>query len=88
MNSLYLEITRKENKVSETLMILPAKDPTDIRLIRVPDDYEEHEVFRHVTGIIASVEEDNPAYSWEDIRNELEDRGFEPLTLVLGPGLD
>jgi len=45
-------------------------------------------VFRHVTGIIASVEEDNPAYTWDDIRNELEDHGFEPLTFVLGPELD
>ncbi len=74
--------------MSETLMILPAKDPTAIRLVRVPDDFEEHEVFRHVTGIIASVEESNPAYSWEDISNELEDHGFIPLTFVLGPELD
>jgi len=74
--------------VSETLMILPAKEASAIRLVRVPNDYEEHEVFRHVTGIIASVEEDNPAYTWDDIRNELEDHGFEPLTFVLGPELD
>ncbi len=69
-------------------MILPAKDPTAIRLVRIPDDYEEHEVFRHVTGIIAQVEEENPAYSWDDIKNELEDRGFEPMTFILGPELD
>ncbi|NNF95594.1 MAG: hypothetical protein HKM94_01545, partial [Halobacteria archaeon] len=53
--------------MSDRLMILPAKDASAIRLVRVPDDYEEHEVFRHVTGIIASVEEDNPAYTWDDI---------------------
>lgn len=74
--------------MSDTLMILPAKDPSAIRLVRVPADYEEHEVFRHVTGIIASVEEANPAYSWDDICNELEDHGFEPLTFILGPELD
>ena len=74
--------------MNETLMILPSKNPSAIRLVRVPDDYEEHEVFRHVTGIIASVEEDNPAYTWDDICNELEDHGFEPLTFVLGPELD
>ena len=74
--------------MSETLMILPAKDATAIRLVRVPDDYEEHEVFRHVTGIIANVEEENSAYTWDDIRNELEDHGFEPVTFILGPELD
>jgi len=74
--------------VSETLMILPAKDSAAIRLVRVPEDYEEHEVFRHVTGIIASVEEENPDYTWDDIQAELEDHGFEPVTFILGPELD
>ena len=74
--------------VSNTLMILPAKDSAAIRLVKVPEDYEEHEVFRHVTGIIASVEEANPAYTWEDIKNELEDHGFEPMEFILGPELD
>ena len=74
--------------MSDTLMILPANDPTAIRLVRVPDDFEEHEVFRHVTGIIASIEEENPAYTWDDIKNELEDHGFEPISFVLGPSLD
>ncbi len=74
--------------MSNKLMILPAKDPAAIRLIRVPQDYEEHEVFRHVTGIIARIEEDNPAYTWDDIQAELEDHGFEPMTFILGPELD
>ena len=74
--------------MSETLMILPAKDTSAIRLVRVPDDYEEHEVFRHVTGIIASVEEENPDYTWDEIQAELEDHGFEPMAFILGPELD
>jgi hypothetical protein len=74
--------------MSDTLMILPSKDCTDIRLVRIPDDIEKHEVFRHVTGLIASVEEQDPGYSWEDIAALLEDHGFEPVDFILGPALD
>jgi len=71
-----------------TLMILPAADPQAIRLVRVPEDYEEHEVFRHVTGLIGKLEEENPGYDWDDIAAVLEDHGFEPVDFVLGPALD
>lgn len=74
--------------MSDTLMVLPARDPTQIRLVRVPDELEEHEAFRHVTGLIASVEEQNPDYQWEDIAATLEDHGFEPVDFLLGPALD
>ena len=74
--------------MSETLMVLPSKQPADIRLVRVPADFEAHEVFRHVTGLIAQVEENNPTYTWEDIAEILEDHGFEPVEFVLGPALD
>lgn len=74
--------------MSETLMILPSRNHTDIRLVRIPDEFEEHEVFRHVTGIIAGVEEDKPDYRWEDIAAALEDHGFEPVDFILGPALD
>ena len=66
------------------LMILPSNDPVAIRLVRVPEELEQHEAFRHVTGLIASVEEQNPDYDWEDIAHLLEDHGFEPGT---GAGL-
>ena len=69
-------------------MILPAHDYNAVRLVRIPDDYEEHEVFRHVTGIIAEVEESNPDYEWEDVLAALEDRGFENVEFILGPALD
>jgi len=74
--------------MNSRLMILPSKDPKAIRLIKIPADYEEHEVFRHVVGLIAAVEEENPNYSWEDMASMLEDKGFEQVEFVLGPALD
>ena len=72
----------------DKLMILPAKEANAIRLVRIPDDFEQHEAYRYATGLIAQIEEDNPAYDWEDIAAALEDRGFEPVDFILGPGLD
>lgn len=74
--------------MKQKLMILPARDSRRIRLVAIPEDIEEHEVFRHVTGLVASVEEHGPDYSWEDIAALLEDHGFEPLEFILGPALD
>ena len=73
--------------MSETLMILPASDARAIRLVRVPDDYESHEAFRHVTGLIAAAEEQNPEVDTDDILALLEDQGFETLEFILGPTL-
>lgn len=73
--------------MNQNLMILPAKDPKEIRLIRIPEDFEAHEVYRYVTGLIAEAEEDSQ-YSWEDILDLLEERGFEPVEFILGPSLD
>ncbi len=74
--------------MSDTLMILPARNPGRIRLVRIPADLEAHEAFRHVTGLIAQVEENHPDYSWEEIAPLLEDHGFETVDFVLGPELD
>ena len=74
--------------MSDTLMILPAKDANAIRLVRIPDDLEKHEAFRHVTSLIGTVEETNPNYSWSDIAEVLEDNGFETVEFILGPALD
>ena len=70
------------------LMILPAHDYKTTRLVKIPEDFEEHEVFRHVTGIISDVEEENPDYNWEDVSAALEDHGFEIIDFILGPALD
>ena len=74
--------------MNNRLMILPASEFTGIRLVTVPDDIEEHEVYRYVTGLIASVEERDPDYTWGDIAALLEDRGFTPVDFILGPALD
>jgi len=69
-------------------MVLPATDYNSVRLVRIPEDFEEHEVFRHVTGIISKVEEESPDYCWDDVSMALEDHGFEIVDFVLGPALD
>lgn len=74
--------------MSDTLMILPARDSSRIRLVRIPDDFQAQEVYRHVTGLIAEVEEQNPGYGWDDIQTMLEDHGFETVPFLLGPALD
>ncbi|MCW8851436.1 MAG: hypothetical protein OQK44_02125 [Gammaproteobacteria bacterium] len=73
--------------MSDNLMILPADKHEDIRLIKIPDDFEEHEAYRYVTGLIAKAEEES-GYDWEDILDLLEERGFESVEFVLGPSLD
>ncbi|MDH5612463.1 MAG: hypothetical protein OEY66_08415 [Gammaproteobacteria bacterium] len=73
--------------MSSNLMILPANKYTNIRLIKMPEDIEEHEAYRYVTGLIAKVEE-GPEYSWDDVLDLLEERGFEAIDFVLGPSLD
>ena len=70
------------------LMILPAADKTQIRLVRVPPDFEGQEAYRHVTRLIAQVEERDPGYAWEDVIAILEDHGFEAVDFQLGPALD
>lgn len=68
-------------------MILPANEPANVRLIRIPDDFEQHEAYRYVTGLIAKAEEDSD-YTWDDVLDLLEERGFEAVEFVLGPSLD
>ena len=74
--------------MAETLMILPSKDYQRIRLLRIPEDTEKHEVFRHATGVIAAVEEQNPDCTGDEILDALEQRGFSSVEFILGPELD
>jgi len=71
--------------MTDKLMILPSKDTKQIRLVKIPEDYGEHEVYRAATGAIARVEENIPDYNWEDLMEELEDMGFEEVSYLLGP---
>jgi len=73
--------------MNNNLMILPAKNSKDIHLLRIPDDFEEHEVYRYVTGLIAQVEESSD-YTWDDIADLLEQKGFEIIEFILGPSFD
>lgn len=73
--------------MSTSLMILPASDSESIRLVRLPEDFESHEAYRHVTGLIATIEEQQPDCSSDDILATLEDHGFEPVDFILGPVL-
>ena len=57
------------------------------RLMQFPDDFEEHEVYRYVTGLISSVQEQEPDCSWEDIEEKLEEKGFVAIEFVQGPDL-
>lgn len=74
--------------MTDKMMILPSKDFSNIRLLSIPDDYQEQEAFRRVTGVIAKVEEENPEYTWDDIASELEASGFHQEDFQLGPVLD
>ena len=67
------------------LMLLPAATAEQYRLLELPEDYEEHEAYRHVTGIIAAVEERGG--SVDEIIEALEGRGFVELKALLGPEL-
>lgn len=69
------------------LMVLPSKDPKKIRIVKIPEDFEEHEVYRHATGVIANIEELIPNYDWDDILEALEEHGFSEVKFILGPEL-
>ena len=73
--------------MDSNLMILPANETENIRLIKIPDDFEQHEAYRYVTGLIAKVEEESD-YDWDDVLDLLEQRGFESIDFILGPSLD
>ena len=73
--------------MSPSLMILPASDSKSIRLVRLPEDFESHEAYRHVTALIATIQQQQPDCSSDDILATLEDHGFEPVDFILGPAL-
>ena len=73
--------------MSPRLMILPSRDPRKTQLVQIPQDMEEHEAYRHATGLIAVLEEESPQYTAEQVLEVLEDRGFTPVEFVMGPEL-
>ena len=71
----------------KNLMVFPAKENKDIKLVQYPNDYDSREIYRHVTGLIADMEQNHDDCQWEDIAAMLEDHGFVILDYVLGPEL-
>lgn len=69
------------------LMLFPSEDFNSIRLMQIPDDFEEHEVYRHVTALISDIQEQSPDCSWEDVEERLQEHGFVTLKYVMGPAL-
>ena len=74
--------------MTDNLMLLPCRKFRNMRLVRIPEDFEQHEAYRYATGLIAQAEDDNPDCSWEDIAELLEIHGFEAVDFVLGPEID
>ena len=74
--------------MSQALMVLPSVEFKRIRVVRIPDDLDANEAYRFATGIIAQAEETKENYSWDDISEALEGRGFEPVDVLIGPSLD
>ena len=74
--------------MSARMMLLPAKNVDDMKLVSIPDDFDQRDALRHATSLIASIEEENPDYAWDDIAATLEDHGFMVQEFMVGPELD
>ena len=69
------------------LMLFPSEDVSASKLMQIPEDFEEHEVYRYVTALISEVQEQTPDCSWEDVEDRLSERGFLTVDFVMGPTL-
>jgi hypothetical protein len=78
----------EETAMAERFMLLPAPGIKSSRLLQVPDDWSERDAVRHVTALIASIQETTPEWTWEDLAPALEEHGFTPVEFILGPSLD
>ncbi len=72
----------------DRLMLLPSQEFENIRLLRIPEDFGERDVVRHVTALIAEVQEEHAQWRCDDIVAALEDHGFTVVDCILGPALD
>ena len=70
------------------LMLLPARKIEDMKIVSIPSDFDARDALRRATSLIASVEEENPDFDWEDIAMMLEDNGFEVQAFTIGPDID
>lgn len=74
--------------MAERLMLLPSQNFDNIRLLRIPEDFGERDVVRHVTALIAEVQEGEEEWRCDDVMAALEDHGFSVVDYILGPALD
>lgn len=74
--------------MAKRLMVLPSKDVSKIRLVRVPEDLSPHEAYRSVTRLLSEVERNGGDQWLESALDVLEDHGFEEVEFTLGPPLD
>ena len=74
--------------MAERFMLLPAFHIERARLLQVPEDWSERDAVRHITALIASIQEATPEWTWEDLAPALEEHGFRPVEFILGPALD
>ena len=73
--------------MTSKIMVLPAEHFEHVRVLKMPDDMEEHEAYRYATGIIAEVQESDADCSWDDVADSLEQHGFSEVDFTLGPEL-
>lgn len=74
--------------MADHIMVLPATDFSKIRVVKIPDDISDRDALRNATALIASVQEDDPDFTWDDILSVLEDNGYLAVDFSLGPELD
>lgn len=74
--------------MAKRLMVLPSKDVSKLRLVRVPEDLSAHEAYRSVTRLLSEVERTGGDQWLESALDLLEDHGFEQVEFTLGPPLD
>lgn len=72
----------------DRLILLPSTAFDKIRLLRIPEDFGDRDVVRHVTALIAEVQEQRAEWRCDDIVAALEDHGFSVVDYILGPALD
>ena len=74
--------------MSETFILLPSRDPAASRLVRAPEDFSERDAMRHLTALIGEWQEAGARVDDDALLQTLEDHGFTPLPLLVGPPLD
>ena len=68
--------------MNENRMILPSRDPKFMRLVKIPDHFEVHEVYLVATSVIAGAKSSIPDYDWSDVFESMEEHGFSEVSFI------